>query len=196
VAGEPLAEAELKKTVRQQVLAQRRALSSAQIVELGIAAQLQLLQLSVFLDATSVVLYAAIHGEVGTDLLCAQATAQGKAVLYPAMVGHALEFRQVVSLEEMVPGKYGILEPTPSSSVWEPAHVDLIVVPGVAFDLQGHRIGYGKGFYDRTLHTLEGCGRLYGLCYDFQLIEEIAAIPHDVRMDGVVTEHRVIFPCD
>jgi len=178
------------------MLAQRRALSSAQAVALGTAAQSQLVQLPVFHVAKSVALYAAIHGEVGTDLLCKQALAHGKVVLFPAVVGHALQFRQLGALHEMIPGRFGILEPAPGAQLWDAMDIDLIVVPGVAFDRHGRRIGYGKGFYDRTLHVLEGSGRLFGLCYDFQLLEEITAIPHDVRMDGVVTEHRVICPCD
>jgi 5-formyltetrahydrofolate cyclo-ligase len=186
----------LKNSVRQKMLAQRRALSSAQAVAFGVAAQAQLVQLPAFQLARSVALYAAIHGEVGTDLLCQQALVQEKTVLFPAVVGHALQFRQVGNHQEMIPGRFGILEPAPGAQVWDLVEIDLFVVPGVAFDRHGRRIGYGKGFYDRTLHALEGSGRLFGLCYDFQLLEEIADVPHDVRMDGVVTEHRVICPCD
>jgi 5-formyltetrahydrofolate cyclo-ligase len=177
-------------------LAQRRALSALQVHELGVAAQSHLLRLPQFLDATSIALYAPIHGEVGTSLLHDQARMLGKAILYPAVTGHALVFRQVSALAMMAPGEYGILEPPSTAEAWAPANIDLIVVPGVAFDRRGYRIGYGKGYYDRTLHPLEGHGRLFGLCYEFQLLDEITVIPHDVRMDGIVTEHRVICPCD
>jgi 5-formyltetrahydrofolate cyclo-ligase len=66
------------------------------------------------------------------------------------------------------------------------------VVPGVAFDRSGRRIGYGKGYYDKTLHVLEGSGRLVAFCYDFQLFEEIVGEPHDVTMDIIVTETTVV----
>ena len=101
-----------------------------------------------------------------------------------------MEFRRVSGLDELVPGRYGI--PEPVGEVWDPVRADVIVVPGVAFDLSGHRIGYGKGYYDKALHRLEGLGRLVGFCYDFQLVEEIVGEPHDVTMDFIVTELRVV----
>ena len=185
-----------KDAVRKSMLAQRRALSHAQIGALSAAAQQQLLALPTYRSAQSIALYAPIHGEVATDLLCAQALAEGKAVLFPVTMAHGLVFRQIFAVASLIPGAFGIYEPEAAAPAWDPTNIDLIVVPGVAFDRQGRRIGYGKGYYDRALHPLEGSGCLYGLCYDFQLLDEIVEIHHDVRMDGVVTEHRVIFPCD
>ena len=185
-----------KDAARKSMLAQRRALLPAQVQALSALAQQQLLALPVFRQAQSVALYAPIHGEVATDLLCEQALAAGKAVLFPVALPHGLVFRQICNLAALVPGAFGIPEPVADAPAWEPASIDLVVVPGVAFDRHGRRIGYGKGYYDRTLHTLEGSGRLIGLCYDFQLLDEIVEIHHDVRMDGVVTEHRVLSPCD
>ena len=101
-----------------------------------------------------------------------------------------MQFRRVLGLGDLTPGRYGI--PDPSGVGWEPQLADLIVVPGVAFDLSGRRIGYGKGYYDRSLHRLEGSGRLVGFCYDFQLLQEIVGEPHDVTMDIIVTESRVV----
>jgi 5-formyltetrahydrofolate cyclo-ligase len=91
-------------------------------------------------------------------------------------------------------GAFSVPEPDGACSVHSPEEADLIVVPGVAFDLRGRRIGYGKGYYDRALHQLEGRGRLVGFCYDFQVVDEIAAECHDVMMDLIVTERRVINP--
>jgi 5-formyltetrahydrofolate cyclo-ligase len=73
-----------------------------------------------------------------------------------------------------------------------PQNADLIVVPGIAFDVMGRRIGYGKGYYDRALHDLEGEGKLVGFCYDFQLVDEIIGEPHDVTMDMIITDKRVV----
>ena len=66
------------------------------------------------------------------------------------------------------------------------------MVPGVAFDLYGHRIGFGKGYYDRYLAALQRLPVLVGLCHDFQVCDELPAEGHDVRMDFVVTESRVV----
>lgn len=185
-----------KSAVRQAMLAQRRKLSVPLVQALSRAAQEQMQSLPIFQQARSIALYVATHNEVDTNQLCVQAMAAGKHVLYPALVGHTLEFRQHEINGSLVRGGFGIGEPPLGSPVWQPDELDLIVVPGVAFDRHGRRIGYGKGYYDRVLHTLEGSGRLWGLCYDFQLINEIIHMPHDALMDGVVTEHRVIRPCD
>lgn len=136
------------------------------------------------------VLYAPIHHEVETADVAKATLAAGKKLLYPAVVGHDLKFCEVRALSELTPGRYGI--PEPAGEPCDPAAADIIVVPGVAFDHCGRRIGYGKGFYDRSLHRLEGSGRLVGFCYDFQLVQEIAGEPHDVTMDFIVTELRVI----
>ena len=114
----------------------------------------------------------------------------GKTLLYPAVEGNEMQFRRVRGLDELVPGRYGIPEST--GEAWDPLDADLIVVPGVAFDRSGRRIGYGKGYYDKSLHRLEGSGRLMGFCFDFQLFEEIVGEPHDVTMDLIVTEIRVV----
>jgi 5-formyltetrahydrofolate cyclo-ligase len=87
---------------------------------------------------------------------------------------------------------YGIPEPTAECPSYSPVEADIIVIPGIAFDTCGGRVGYGKGYYDRTLHSLEGKGKLVGFCYDFQLLERIAGEPHDVRMDIIITERRII----
>jgi 5-formyltetrahydrofolate cyclo-ligase len=93
-------------------------------------------------------------------------------------------------------GAYGILEPDDASEIIDPDRADLIIVPGIAFDMAGKRVGYGKGYYDRVLHHLEGSGRLVGFCYDWQLVKGIAGEPHDVTMDMLITEKRVIRPRD
>jgi len=86
------------------------------------------------------------------------------------------------------------MEPCSTHRHFELEDADIFVVPGIAFDLQGHRIGYGKGYYDKALHRLEGQGKLVGLCYDFQLVDRIAGEPHDVKMDLILSEKRVVRP--
>lgn len=135
-------------------------------------------------------LYAPIHHEVETAAVAEAALAAGKTLIYPAVAGDHLQFRRVAALGELVRGKYGIQEP--AGEELDPLAADLIVIPGVAFDVSGRRIGYGKGYYDRALHRMEGTGRLVAFCYDFQLVEEIVGEPHDVTMDLIVTESRVV----
>jgi 5-formyltetrahydrofolate cyclo-ligase len=179
-----------KSTLRAATLATRRALTPQQVSLLSLALQSRFLALPEFQRAAQLALYAPIHHEVETETVAREALSLGKTLLYPACQGNDLQFRQVAALSELSHGRYGILEP--SGEPCNPGDADLIVIPGVAFDHFGRRIGYGKGFYDRTVHRLEGSGRLVGFCYDFQLFEEIVGEPHDVTMDLIVTEQRVV----
>ncbi|MBH32406.1 MAG: 5-formyltetrahydrofolate cyclo-ligase [Gammaproteobacteria bacterium] len=100
------------------------------------------------------------------------------------------------SLEEMVVGKWNILEPpkelwgNPEKEV-TPEDLDMIMVPGVGFDRNGGRMGNGQGYYDRTMEKVRPDCSLIALCYETQLFDEILVAPHDVYMDKVVTEKEV-----
>lgn len=179
-----------KRTLRTSTLAHRRGLSPQQVAEQSLALQQQFLELAEFRHSTTLALYAPIHNEVETAAVARAALAAGKTLLYPAVEGDDLRFIRVADLDELFPGRFGISEPKGDGC--DPASADLIVVPGVAFDLSGRRIGYGKGYYDRALHRLEGSGKLVAFCFDFQLVQEIVGEPHDVTMDLIVTDRRVV----
>jgi 5-formyltetrahydrofolate cyclo-ligase len=156
-------------------------------------AQQQLVSLEEFRLADCIALYAPAHNETDTAGILAVAISAGKRVLYPAVCGDRMVFRQVNGMECLSEGCFGILEPCPTGNDHGADEPDLIVVPGVVFDLSGHRIGYGKGFYDRFLLHPDRSAHLVGLCHDFQLLEEgIPAESHDIRMELVVTDQRVI----
>ncbi|WP_136527063.1 5-formyltetrahydrofolate cyclo-ligase [Geomonas ferrireducens] len=179
-----------KRAHRSTALARRRELTPSQVASLSQALQRRFLELPEYQAAREVALYAPIRGEVDTAAVAAAALAAGKKLLYPAVVGDDLKFCRVGGLGELTQGSFGILEPNGPGC--DPAAADLVVVPGVAFDMEGRRIGYGKGYYDRALHRLEGSGKLVAFCYDFQLLQEIVGEPHDVTMDLIVTESRVV----
>ena len=171
-------------------MAERIALPPEAVKSRSLQAQNALLNSVEFAAAHTVALYSPIRNEAETYELFRVALALGKKVLFPAMDGQSLSFRVVGSSADLERGGFGILEPKETCQTVDPAEAALIVVPGVAFDIRGRRIGYGKGFYDKALHRLEGCGSLIGICYQFQLLEEIVAEPHDVLMDKIVTEQR------
>ncbi len=185
-----------KGSIRQTILARRRALGADEKRSTSLLAQRALIGTREFAAARIIGLYAPVHNEVETAEVMREALASGKTVLFPTVCSGGLEFRKVADPSELRKGAFGIPEPCPLCPVHSPEEADLIVVPGVAFDIDGRRIGYGKGYYDRALHHLEGNGRLVGLCYDFQVIQEIPGEPHDVRMDMIITERRVIRPPD
>jgi 5-formyltetrahydrofolate cyclo-ligase len=183
-----------KRSLRSQLLAERRALSHEEWLVSSRSAQLNLLSLLEYSQAECIALYAAVHQEVDTTGIFAAAVESGKLLLYPAICGKQIVFRQVMMLDSLQEGVLGIPEPCPKDIEQEADGADLIVVPGVAFDLSGHRIGYGKGYYDRFLDHPERKACLIGLCHDFQLID--GAIPvdrHDVQMDIIVTGRRIIY---
>jgi 5-formyltetrahydrofolate cyclo-ligase len=182
-----------KRSLRSQLLAERRALSHQQWQTASCAAQYNVLSLAEFSQAECVALYAPAHNETDTAMLLNSAFESGKRVLYPAVCGQKMVFRLLERVESLQKGAFGILEPCPASTEHGVDEVDLIVVPGVAFDLTGHRIGYGKGFYDRFLHHSGRTAHLIGLCHDFQLIEgPIQVDQHDIPMEIVVTESRIV----
>lgn len=113
-----------------------------------------------------------------------------KQIALPRMEGDELMFHWVSSREGLVAGRFGVLEPEPDAL---PAgcDFDLILVPGMAFDPSGGRLGRGRGYYDRFLSRASGV--VAGVCFDEQLIGEVPIDPHDIRMDVILTPSE-IFP--
>lgn len=183
-----------KRRVRRSMLNHRRSLTEVQSKTASTLIQKTLLETDEYRRAGVLALYSPIHNEVDTAGVAADALASGKRIAFPVVVGHGLIFREIKELASLKKGSFGILEPCLTCAVFDPEDVDLFILPGIAFDLQGHRIGYGKGYYDKTLHRLEGRGRFVGFCHDFQLIDAIAGEPHDVRVDMIITEKRSIRP--
>lgn len=156
------------------------------------AAQKQLVRLKQFSDAGCIALYMPIRNEVDTRLALDTCLQKGQKVLLPRVSGKDLLFCNVENLEQLTKGCYGISEPCTICQIVPLSTADLVVVPGVAFDRQGHRIGFGQGFYDRCLAGVSKKATLVGLCHDFQIVEQIQAEQHDINMDLLVSEHQVI----
>jgi 5-formyltetrahydrofolate cyclo-ligase len=176
------------------MLGHRRALAPTAVRRASRLVQQAFITTEEFVRAKVVALYAAIQNEVETAQVLQVALAWDKVVLFPVVCSNGLEFRRLNDPAALRKGAFAIPEPDATCPPHSAEEADLIVLPGVAFDLCGRRIGYGKGYYDRALHRLEGDGRLVGFCYDFQLVDEIAEEPHDVKMDMIITESRVVRP--
>jgi 5-formyltetrahydrofolate cyclo-ligase len=181
-----------KPSLRKAMLARRRQMSSSERYTASALIQQALTSLPVFVSAQVVALYHAIDNEVATGGLISAAREAGKDILLPAVCGATLHFRKVDDEQLLIPGAFDIAEPPADAPAVGIDSIDLVLVPGIVFDLQGRRIGYGKGYYDRTLHDWEGQGHLIGLCYDFQLVDQIEGEPHDVEMDLILTEKRLV----
>ncbi|MCC6502593.1 MAG: 5-formyltetrahydrofolate cyclo-ligase [Deltaproteobacteria bacterium] len=185
-----------KELIRKRLLEERREMSFETVYELSLRAQKRLLKTSLFRDAARVCLYCSSQNEVLTDEVFEQAKALGKEVFYPRVVvsgaKRRLGFFRVHGLEELSPGAYEIPEPAGGAELESPEGFDLIVVPGVAFDERGGRLGFGKGYYDMALSGAPA--RTMALAYEFQVLknQQIPVEPHDVMVSAIVTEERVI----
>ncbi len=181
-----------KKLIRIEAIAKRKALSFQERKMASENMMAYILSLSSFLQAESVLIYAAFGEELATFGLMEAALSEGKKVYLPKVVSaenSVMEFYQIHTPYEVKPGYCGILEPEESNRLWE-AHGQneklLMIVPGVAFTLSGNRLGYGKGFYDNYLRKhpdLQSC--TIGVGYRCQLYEELPVEEGDIRLRQV-----------
>lgn len=182
-----------KRSLRQQLLTRRRGLSPDEWAYASKQAQAALLQLSEFQHADCIAVYAPFQNETDTAHIVESAFSMGKRILYPAVCGEKMVLRQITMLEHLAEGTYGILEPCANGVDHQADEPDLILVPGIGFDVSGHRLGYGKGYYDRFLSHAGLNAHLIGICHDFQIVEGgVPAEKHDVRLHMIVTDKRII----
>ncbi len=180
-----------KEAIRADMLRRRRAMFPDQVALTSGLAQQRLLATTLFAAVNSVALYHPIHNETATDDIFNAAISQGKVVFFPRVEGEVLRFVSVGSLDQLVPGCFGVSEPPVDLQVT--GHVpDMILVPGVAFDRRGHRLGYGRGFYDRYLSDCPPGVCKIGFSYSFQLCDVIPDDDHDQLLDALVTDTEII----
>jgi 5-formyltetrahydrofolate cyclo-ligase len=140
--------------------------------------------------------YVSIPSEVHTLPLLSEAMAEGKRVVVPYMKASRIHLFHLTSTDELAPGQFNILEPrrelreAPGRSI-DASQIDLVVVPGVAFDRHGGRLGHGRGYYDELLRRLRPGVPRIGLAYECQLFDQIPMLPHDMPMHKVITERMV-----
>lgn len=185
---------ELKKSIREQAHAARQAQPDKDGVSQQVMARV--MQLPEYQRAKTVMFYVDVRTEVRTRQALPEALASGKRVVIPYCVDGELELFHLESMDELELGMYRILEPKAElRSV--PAkrtpveELDLILVPGVAFDRRGGRTGHGKGYYDKLLEHALSATLLVALAFECQLFPEIPMQDHDIYMDKVVTEATV-----
>ena len=153
----------------------------------------RLLSLDEFMAAKNVLLFASFRSEVNTDVIIRASLEAGKTVLLPRTnpQSRTISVFAIRSIDELLEGYMGIPEP-PDTDPRDPGDAGLILMPGAAFDLRGGRIGYGMGCYDKLLDTLEGRPILIAPAFEEQLVEEVPMDQHDVSVDIIVTDKRII----
>ena len=181
-----------KAAVRDRMRARRAALDPAWAAAASRAIAARILALPALGTAATVAAYYATAGEPDLDALIVRLRAEGRTVAVPAYDRAGKVYRLSRTGDgEPVPGRFGVREPVPPRWLTGPGP-DLWLVPGVAFDHRGRRLGQGGGCYDRLLAGSPGAR--IGIAFSFQLLDEIPAGAEDVPMDRVVTEREVLPP--
>jgi len=191
-----------KRTLRARLTAERRALPPEERARRSHAIALRVAGLPAFVRARTVALYAAMGAEVDTGELARRAAEAGKTVAWPRLVpdiepgtaklARRLEFAPCAA-SELVDGPRATHQPPPEAAAVDPGSIDLVCVPGVGFDLALRRLGRGGGHYDATLPALARAGRV-GLAFDLQIVAALPAEPHDIAVDLVAPESRLLEP--
>lgn len=184
---------ESKTQLYNCMLATRRELKAEFIESASLVIQKRLLLMEQFRTAMRIGLYSAGNNEVRTDFLFTEADKNRKELYYPAPDEREgrLEFYRITDLAQLHPGDAGILRPDSGMSKLRDVNtLDVILVPGVAFDLRGGRLGFGEGYYDKCL--LEFSGVRIALAYDFQVVSELPTTVRGQKVDWIATESRVI----
>lgn len=171
-----------KKELRSQIKALKKALTSEQLIAQSVQILNKLELHPAFQQARIVMLYHSLPDEVNThDFI--EKWRYSKRIILPTVVGDDIVPVELTPQTEFVTGDFNIQEPqdNPYTGTY-----DLIVVPGIAFDKRGNRIGRGRGYYDRFLCQHSDVPTI-GICFDFQLVDHVPTEPTDIQMDEVVT---------
>lgn len=175
-----------KDELRHAMRARRRALSQEEQRRASLAVLERVRAFAPYREARSVMAYMACRGELDLSPVLLDALAQGKTLLLPRCEAPGImTARRVTDLSQLAPGAYGLMEPAQCCAVFPPEEINLIFVPGTAFDALGGRLGQGGGYYDRFLARTKALRA--GVCHDFALIARVPAQAHDMRMDCIFT---------
>jgi len=186
---------EAKLSLRRQVLARRDALAAEVRASASAAISARILALAEFASAQFVLLTFPFGSEWDTRALVRAALAAGRTVAVPRVDARARMLRLHAVADpgrEVVAGYRGVPEPLPDCPEVRNEAIDFVVVPGVAFDPHGRRLGYGGGYYDRLLPLLSPRSARVAGAFELQLVDRVPAAPHDIAVDTIVTESRTV----
>ncbi|HXJ33986.1 MAG TPA: 5-formyltetrahydrofolate cyclo-ligase [Candidatus Eisenbacteria bacterium] len=180
-----------KTRLRREFAGRRRALSEAEVASASRAICAWIVSSAEFRETRHLVLYSPRANEVDPGEVAKRASEQGLPTYYPRVEGDDLAFRRAVAAD-LHPGPFGVEEP-PSGAARLPGDAAgvLVLVPGVAFDRRGGRLGSGRGYYDRALPTLRHATR-FGLAAEALVVDRLPQDPWDVCMNAVVTERGIL----
>jgi 5-formyltetrahydrofolate cyclo-ligase len=187
----PVSQARAKRALRVRMRALREAVTGPERTRLTTELERRLLAVPEFAAARTVLLFYSFGSEVPTKGVADRVLAAGKRLLLPYLDEKTMEAAEILPGETLVQTPYGPKEPSRRAAV-DPHEVDVVVTPGLAFDRQGHRLGYGRGFYDQYLSRLRPAALRIGIGFSVQVVDEVPAGPSDERVHMVITDAEAI----
>ena len=179
-----------KEMLRKRYLSLRESIPAEKRAEMSQAIAKNLFRTLQYNDAAAIACYYAIRSEVGTGDIIKHALSHGKTVYLPRTGEHGIELCRIERLEGLVKGMHGIMEPPKNAPAALPVEVELFILPAVAVDRAGNRLGYGPGYYDRLLQNTAATKA--ALAFSVQIAESLPKEPHDIGADMIVTEKGII----
>lgn len=187
-----ISSSEVKREIRRKMLALRRALSDDEAVKKAESLTSWILTLPEYKKAKRIMAFLAMKGESNLDGLIARALSDGKEVCVPVCLPERqMEAGRLLDMDHFVRGPLGLRDLPKGYDTVSPEKLDLVLVPGVACDREGNRLGMGAGYYDRYLVHVPFEKRIAAL-WDFQVAEAIPSEPFDERMAKIVTDKGII----
>jgi 5-formyltetrahydrofolate cyclo-ligase len=187
-----------KKLLRQEVASHRKNENRESVERKSIEITRKVVNSEFFINSGTIMCYMDFNNEVMTKYIISHCFENGKRVILP-LVDTINGERKIVPYEimdletDVAPGVFGILEPKKDSAkICDPEEIDLVIVPGVAFDINKNRLGYGAGFYDRFLKSVKPDCAKVGIAFEFQIFEAVPVEEHDIPLDFVITEERIL----
>jgi len=181
-----------KKRVRKEILSKLKSQKRTEILKKSLVIKEKLFKLEEFKKARCVIAYVSMAEEVDTHQIIDESIRAGKIVGVPVIVKgeRDLIISQITNRKgELEIGPYGIHQPKQDEIKPVPfKSMDLILVPALAYDKDGNRLGRGKGYYDRFLEKLPEYALTIGLCFDFQVVESAPTLPHDIPVRVLLTD--------
>ncbi|MGI6452169.1 MAG: 5-formyltetrahydrofolate cyclo-ligase [Syntrophomonadaceae bacterium] len=172
--------------LRQIMKEKRNTLSDTAVNALSCQVIKGLRRLEPIKRANSIMSYCSIKNEVNLDLFNHEEWMAGRRILLPRVAGPDIEAVEFTGHNQLHRGPLGIREP--QGNPVPPESIDVVLVPGLCFDPQGYRLGYGKGYYDRFLRSLSARTFICGVCYDFQVVPDVYPHEKDEKVHWIVTD--------
>lgn len=187
-----------KKILRKEILEKRNNINSVEKREMDKKILDQFYESKYYKEAEKIFIYISYDSEINTKVIINKALKDKKRIYVPRteFKTRNMDAVEITTLDNLVESKYGILEPKIEEPHIDPNEFDLIVVPGVAFDRNGGRMGYGAGFYDRYFKKInkENVDRIVklALAYELQILDKVPMDAQDVPVDYIITENEFI----